>query len=156
MPPIERLTTESDLNALVARIRTLSPDSPRKWGRMTCPQMVCHLSDALRARLGDIPPSKRRDNLLSRSVFKWLALHTRTPWPHGTPTSPEIDQAAGKGTRPAQFAGDVEQLITLTTRFVRQPSGALGPHPFFGPLSATEWSRWGWAHADHHLRQFGA
>jgi len=27
--------------------------------------------------------------------------------------------------------------------------------PIFGPLTRAEWLRWGYLHADHHLRQFG-
>jgi hypothetical protein len=26
----------------------------------------------------------------------------------------------------------------------------------FGSMQRTDWLRWGWLHADHHLRQFGA
>jgi hypothetical protein len=29
-------------------------------------------------------------------------------------------------------------------------------HPIFGRMSEAAWLRWGWLHADHHLRQFGA
>jgi Protein of unknown function (DUF1569) len=29
------------------------------------------------------------------------------------------------------------------------------PHPIFGPMTAKDWMRWGYLHADHHLRQFG-
>jgi hypothetical protein len=28
-------------------------------------------------------------------------------------------------------------------------------HPIFGPMSEAAWLRWGYLHADHHLRQFG-
>jgi prephenate dehydrogenase len=28
-------------------------------------------------------------------------------------------------------------------------------HPMFGPMSPEDWMRWGYLHADHHLRQFG-
>ena len=30
------------------------------------------------------------------------------------------------------------------------------PHPFFGPMTADEWSTLQVKHLDHHLRQFGA
>jgi hypothetical protein len=29
------------------------------------------------------------------------------------------------------------------------------PHPIFGRITRAEWLRWGYLHADHHLRQFG-
>ncbi len=32
---------------------------------------------------------------------------------------------------------------------------AFASHPVFGELSEWEWMRWGYLHADHHLRQFG-
>ena len=32
--------------------------------------------------------------------------------------------------------------------------GTVTRHPAFGAMSAREWLRWGWLHADHHLRQF--
>ena len=28
-------------------------------------------------------------------------------------------------------------------------------HPMFGPMTPEDWMRWGYLHADHHLRQFG-
>ena len=34
---------------ILRRIEALTPESERRWGRMTAHQMVCHLSDACRA-----------------------------------------------------------------------------------------------------------
>ena len=28
-------------------------------------------------------------------------------------------------------------------------------HPIFGPLTTSQWMRWGYLHVYHHLRQFG-
>jgi hypothetical protein len=28
-------------------------------------------------------------------------------------------------------------------------------HPMFGEMTEKDWMRWGYLHADHHLRQFG-
>jgi hypothetical protein len=28
-------------------------------------------------------------------------------------------------------------------------------HSLFGPMSFADWMRWGYLHADYHLRQFG-
>ena len=39
--------------AILRRIEALTPESERGWGRMTAHQMVCHLSDACRAALGE-------------------------------------------------------------------------------------------------------
>jgi hypothetical protein len=29
-------------------------------------------------------------------------------------------------------------------------------HPMFGSMKRADWLRWGYLHADHHLRQFSA
>jgi hypothetical protein len=29
------------------------------------------------------------------------------------------------------------------------------PHSIFGSMTNQDWMRWGYLHADHHLRQFG-
>jgi uncharacterized protein DUF1569 len=154
---MKRITIESDFQELAARVRSLSPEARRLWGRMTCPQMVCHLSDAFRAPLGDRPPSAQRGSWLLRTLVKWVILRTPLTWRSGAPTSPEIDQVAGAGTPPAQFADDVATLLALMKRFAEQADNERRPpHPLFGRLNASEWARWGWAHVDLHLRQFGA
>ena len=154
---MKRFASDDDLAELVKRVSTLTSDSRRQWGRMSCGQMVCHLSDAFRGPLGDRPPSAARDTWLSRTLVKWVALSTPLPWPRGgVRTSPEIDQVAGAGTPPGQFADDVAALVGLMQRFVAQGTSERPPHAGFGRFSAREWRRWGWAHVDHHLRQFGA
>lgn len=154
---MRRLTCAADRDELVVRLRVLTPAAARRWGRMSCPQMVCHLSDAFRGVLGDVPPAPRRDNWLTRGPLKSIVLRTALPWPSGAPTNPNLDQVAGQGTPPGDFDADREALIVLIDRFLAQaPYVSCPPHALFGPLTARDWSRWGWAHVDHHLRQFGA
>lgn len=142
--------------AIVARLRTLRPDSERRWGRMSAHQMVCHLGDCCLMAMGDyhVSPSNR---LIDRTVIKWLALYAPLPWPRGVRTRPEIDQVCGGGTTPAEFARDVARVEALVGQLVARRGRADWPsHPIFGRLSEAAWLRWGWLHLDHHLRQFGA
>ena len=88
------------------------------------------------------------------TVFKWTALWAPLQWPHGVETRPEMDQRHG-GTRPEEFASDLEKLQILFGRFVKW-QGEYAPHPILGPLSKTERMRHAYLHIDHHLRQFGA
>jgi hypothetical protein len=48
-------------------------------------------------------------------------------------------------------------LTTMLDEITQGPSGRFEGivHPIFGPMSAAAWMRWGYLHADHHLRQFG-
>lgn len=151
---MKSLSDSREAAALVARVRRIRPDSARLWGRMTAPQMVCHLSDSFRAVMG-LHAVSPASNAFSRTVMRFVALHVPLTWPHGVPTRPEVDQEAG-GTPPDVFARDLEDLAALIARFTAprrdfQPQ----PHPTFGPLSDAEWSRWAYLHVDHHLRQFG-
>jgi Protein of unknown function (DUF1569) len=119
---------------------------------MTAHEMICHLSDSFRSSLGEKQLSPAT-TLFKRTVFKWMALWVPLRWPHGVKTRPEMDQRQG-GTRPEEFASDLEKLQILFDRFVSW-QGEFAPHPVLGPLSRTERMRHAYLHMDHHLRQFG-
>lgn len=144
----------ADTAALLHRLSQLTPASPRQWGRMSPHQAVCHLADSFRVITGE-RPAKAVDTALSRTVFRFVALHTPLPWPRGVPTGEAVDQERG-GSRPVEFARDAGELRRLIERFAATPRDfVFQPHPFFGPLSQREWLHWAWRHTDHHLRQFG-
>jgi len=151
---MKTLAHPRDREELLHRLQGLRPDNLRRWGRMSTHQMVCHLSDAFRVALGELPAS-RRINLVTRTVVKWFALGP-LPWPPGVPTRPEIDQVRGAGTKPAAFAADVARVEALLERFATHPNLDREPHPLFGAMSQSDWLRWGYLHVDHHLRQFSA
>ena len=145
----------ADHAALEARLDRLRPASPRRWGRMSPQQAVCHLTDSFRIVLGDRETAFRADGLLNRTVGRVLALTLPVPWPKGLPTSPEADQEAA-GTPPGAFDDDVAALRIWMARFREQGGRGLAPHVALGPLTPAEWGRWGYRHVDHHFRQFGA
>lgn len=140
---------------LAARIQAVRPDTPRLWGKMTAPQMICHLNDAFRGVMGDLPVEIPRGFSIW-PVLKYVALYAPMQWPQGVPTRPEIDQCAGGGTLPGPFEADVRKLLESLDRFSRRPRDfQLRPHPIFRKMSEFQWMRWGYLHVDHHLRQFG-
>lgn len=120
---------------------------------MSAHQMVCHLNDSFGAAFGDRRVSPAT-GIFQRTVMKWGALWLPLPWPHGVPTRPEIDQVAGGGTPPTEFAQDVAELERRTAKFVAGDFES-GVHPIFGGMEVREWMRWAYLHMDHHLRQFG-
>ena len=152
---MKTLTNPIDKLELLRRLRGIGPSSHRRWGKMTAPEMICHLSDALRVGLGE-RQAKPAWNWFSRSLMKWAALSLPITWPRGVKTVPECEAGVG-GTSPAEVESDLSELRELLDRFTRQPrSFELQLHPIFGPLTEKEWMRWGYLHIDHHLRQFGA
>jgi hypothetical protein len=152
---VKTLARPADVAELIGRLAAVRPDSPRRWGRMSAHQMVCHLSDAYRMAVGEKDVERIR-SLIYETVGKWVALYVPLRWPAGIRTTPENDQEVG-GTRPAEFARDVAELVVLVGRVAGQPEKLHGcPHPILGRMSEAEWMRWGYLHMDHHLRQFGA
>jgi uncharacterized protein DUF1569 len=153
---MKTLARPRDRAEILRRLKALRLDSRRRWGRMTAPQMVCHLSDSFRVVVGRMPVS-HATGLLQRTLVKWIALYVPLPWPGGRiVTRPEIDQELG-GTKPGDFAADVAELESLV-ELITAPARTFlwDAHPIFGRMSDADWLRWGYLHMDHHLRQFGA
>jgi hypothetical protein len=145
-------TLDVDQAEVLRGLAELRPDSARQWGKMSCHQMIVHLSDSFLLPLGE-RKTGRRNVPIPRRVFKWLALYFPMKWPHGVQTMPEMEQGVG-GTAPGQFSEDREKLVELITRFCEAPVGSVA-HPIFGEMSEQDWQRWAYLHCDHHLRQFG-
>ena len=150
---MKSLASEVCRSETLERIRALSVDSPRRWGKMAVGQMVCHLDDGFLMAAGERPVGEV-SSAWSRTGMRWLALYLPVPWPKGVRTLPEVDQLRD-GTPPTEFATDVDRLERSFVSFVEAATAdRCGRHPFFGALSSAEWLRLGYLHADHHMRQF--
>jgi hypothetical protein len=153
---MKSLSNPNDKAELLRRLRSIRPDSKRRWGKMNPHQMICHLSDAYMVYTGErkvaFPPI-----YLPRTLMRWFAVWVPLPWPRGFPTAPELDQQAGGGTPPVEFERDARELEQIIERYAQLPAGHSWPaHPAFGRMSPKEWMRLGFLHADHHFRQFSA
>jgi hypothetical protein len=151
---MKTLARERDAADILKRLAGLHPDAAGLWGRMSPHQMVCHVSDGCRMLTGErtMPSAVTR---LPKPVMRWTALYLPMRWPAGIPTTPELDQTAG-GTAPVDFAADVAALAAQLRRIATDPHCRFAAtHPVFGTMSRSAWYRWGYLHADHHLRQFG-
>lgn len=151
---VKNLRNRQEVDELLARMELLSPEMRHQWGRMSAPQMICHLNDAFKLYSGEIrvaPPGFPYPSKL----LKWGCLFVPIQWPKGFKTVPEVDQERG-GTRPVEFQQDLAELRDRITRFSQTPEDFPWPsHPYLGAMSAGEWMRLGYLHTDHHLRQFG-
>jgi len=149
------LTNPRDRSVILDRLQRVRPETPGQWGRMTAPQMICHLTDAFRGVMSERPPSSPPPAIprWRQRLMKFVALQLPFPWPHGMKTQPDADQELG-GTRPRDFDADVSDLMQACERFATA-QWTRRPHYLFGLLSDDEWGRWGYRHVDHHLRQFG-
>ncbi|MGH7754168.1 MAG: DUF1569 domain-containing protein [Gemmatimonadales bacterium] len=132
------------------RITMLQPDTRPRWGHLTAPLMICHLSDQLRLALGDLP-ARRRRSLVRYFPFRELAIYL-LPWPKGRVEGPPETFS----TPPRQWPEDISTLRTLLVRLVEHERKHWPDHPMFGPMSRQAWLVLTRRHFDHHLRQFGA
>jgi hypothetical protein len=152
---LKSLARERERDEILRRLRSIRPDSARRWGRMNAHQMVCHLTDAFRGVTGRKTASSVA-HIVNRTVVKWIALYAPLKWPAGIATRPEMDQEVG-GTTPGEFAADVAELEAFIALITTRPrTFEWTPHPIFGPMSDAAWLRWAYLHMDHHFRQFGA
>lgn len=135
---------------VIARLRRLALDTPRRWGRMSAPRMVAHLTDQMYHCLGD------RTCTPEPSILRWPPIRYASiywiPWPRGLAKGPRDAFV----TQPADWSADLENLIGLVERFAaRDPQGAWANHAFFGRMTGADWGFFCYKHFDHHLRQFG-
>jgi len=141
---------DSARQQLLTRLGRLTPDSPARWGKFTCPAMLAHVNDALRMALGELsPPSKHspiRFFPLKQLIIYYL------PFPKGVPTAPVL--LARTGT--AVFRDEVQVFPQLLDRLGQRAEETEWPvHPAFGRMTRRAWGVLGYRHVDHHFTQFG-
>jgi hypothetical protein len=146
---VKTMWNASDRKELGDRLSRLEPGASRRWGTMTAPQMLAHLTDALRMAVGEIAiPSKKlpiRYTPLKQLIIYWL------PFPKGAPTAPEIVSRVA-----ADWPSECATLAGLMQRFAERDRAARWPdHPAFGRLTGNAWGVLVYRHMDHHFRQFG-
>ena len=152
---MKTLQNRAVLTEVLGRLERIQPGAQARWGRMSAHEMMCHLSDSFRLALGEKDASMATGPF-QRTLIKWFALYVPVRWIKGVPTRPEMEQGRG-GTAPAEFLRDRAELGDIIQRFSAPTTRFDGlRHPIFGHLKDAEWLRWGYLHADHHLRQFGA
>jgi Protein of unknown function (DUF1569) len=150
---VHSLSKPADRQNISSRLSRLLPQERARWGTMSAHQMICHVDDSYKFALGEkyVSPAT---GFLQQTLIKWLALDVPVPWAKGFRTRPEVEQGKG-GSLPIEFRQDLRSLLATFERFCDALPTPHLPHPIFGPMTAKDWMRWGFLHADHHLRQFG-
>lgn len=144
------LFDESARTAIVERLRTLRPNTERRWGTMTAPQMVAHLYDQMTHTLGEID-IERMPGWMYNPVIKYAAIYV-LPWPKGRIKGP----AQTFLTKPSEWTADVSRLEEQLQRLGAKRDQAQWPdHPKFGAMNGRDWGHFCYRHFDHHLTQFG-
>ena len=146
---MRNMHVEADRDAILARMRRLSPDATPRWGRMTAPQMLVHITDAMRMASGHLVVRAKR-HPVRLPIIKQLMLYV-IPMPKNLPTAPELIARA-----PAAFHEEMHTFTEAVRKFSeRDPALAWPDHPVFGVMTGKSWGALAHKHTDHHLTQFG-
>jgi hypothetical protein len=146
---MKTMWNEQDRQNLCRRLAQVTPGTTPRWGRMSAPQMMAHLTDVLRVAFGDLTPVPRKLPI-RYPPLKQLIIYA-LPFPKNAPTAPEVICRSA-----SEWQGEVTELTSLVGRFGREPRGRAWPdHPAFGTMNARSWGVLMYRHTDHHLRQFG-
>jgi hypothetical protein len=149
---MKTLANETDATEIRERLASLTGEEQATFGSMTVGIMLCHVRasyDAMR--------EKRQLTVVKKipipgRIMKYLALKDGAKWPTGVQTTREMEPG-----QPGVIAGDFEsdRASAIASMESFRTNAENHPHPFFGSMTREDWLRWGYMHADHHLRQFG-
>jgi hypothetical protein len=149
---MKTLAEERDADEIRSRIGAMTGDEPALFGTMSAGTAVCHLREAYRAVLEQRELTAGMKMPFPPEEIKRRALYGTNEWRTGVKAALEIEPGQ-PGTIPGEFEHDRAELVVAMEQF-REGVGE-GAHPYFGPMTREDWLRWGYLHADHHLRQFG-
>jgi Protein of unknown function (DUF1569) len=148
---MKSLTSIVDLSEVRTRLRELKANDQARWGKMTARQMAHHLRCSYEVALGDRMVAPKTG--FAPVLTKWVALRSNLRWPKNVRTVPELEAAMGHYSK-TEFDVTVQAVVERMEQLAKGKRCA-PTHPMFGPMSERDWMRWGYLHADHHLRQFG-
>jgi len=139
---------------LVPLLRTLSPDTKMKWGKMNAQQMVEHIAGFFKVSTNKLhfPLVTPVDQLPKFMAF----LHSDKEFRENTkaPVLPE-------DPLPVQFesmeaaVNDLEMEIKDFILLFSNNGSLTTQHPVFGDLNFDDWVLLHYKHVVHHAKQFG-
>ena len=148
---MEHLGNPASAARIRQRLASVAPRDTGRWGVLRVDEMLCHVREAFRVTGTDAVPV-RITSPLPPAMLKFFALRVPVPWPKLVQTVPAFKREALPA--PEGFVLEQERLLNAFDFFLEE-AGKRYAHPMFGGMTAWDWQRWGYLHADHHLRQFG-
>ncbi|MGB3143758.1 MAG: DUF1569 domain-containing protein [Maribacter sp.] len=146
---MKSLLEEDGYNEIKKRIKQLSENSKRQWGKMSVGQMCWHCQFPLKIAIENRPNSSK-GNWFVRTFFK-NSMYNDKPWRKNLPTSPQL-----KAKEDKDFETEHATLLRLIDHLYQEKDREEWyPHPMFGKFTKEQWGQMEFKHLDHHLRQFG-
>jgi hypothetical protein len=142
---------EDAKQALVDRVRSLSPTATPLWGVMNVTEMLHHCNTSLRMIMHAEPATN--SSTIKQVILRVAFLTVLTKFPKEVRAPRKLD-VKRNGAMIGDFDKHKNELLSLLDMFSMQQN-IYGLHPYFGKLSHKQWGIFTWMHIDHHLRQFG-
>ena len=137
---------------LSKRISSLTADSHPQWGKMNAYQMLKHCSETVRSSFGERVDKRPLISYLFGPLFLKKLVKDDKPLGKNGPTHPAFVVLEN-----GDFEGQKKILLSLLQQYpAKDQKGFEGRvHPFFGKMTAAQYSILDYKHLDHHFRQFG-
>ncbi len=143
--------TDLSYAQIIGRLKKLSVDAPRQWGKMSASEMLRHCRSQIEFILDPGDEVKVYKTMFRFAPVRWLALYG-VPWPKNSATAPEMD-VTKKLIDTADFDHEKEAMF-ICLKNLSKTEKVKATHPLFGSMGKDNWGRVVWKHLDHHLRQF--
>ena len=142
-----------DAQEYINRINNLTPETPRKWGKMSADQVLAHLTVAY--DLTFTPEKFPKPSFIAKfllSKFVKPKITNEIPYKQSLPTSPAFIIADERNyeEEKAKLIGNIQRVQQLGREAFEGKENIN-----FGKMTAKGWNNMFAKHLNHHLEQFG-
>ena len=142
-----------DAQEYINRINNLTPETQRKWGKMSVNQVLAHLNVAY--DLTFTPEKFPKPNFIAKfllSRFVKPKITNEIPYKQSLPTSPAFIIADERNyeEEKAKLIGNIQRVQQLGREAFEGKENIN-----FGKMTAQGWNNMFAKHLNHHLDQFG-
>jgi len=142
-----------DAQEYINRINNLTPETQRKWGKMSVDQVLAHLNVAY--DLTFTPEKFPKPNFIAKfllSKFVKPKITNEIPYKQSLPTSPVFIIADERNfeEEKAKLIGNIQRVQQLGKEAFEGKENIN-----FGKMTAQCWNNMFAKHLNHHLEQFG-
>ncbi|MFN4075738.1 MAG: DUF1569 domain-containing protein [Cloacibacterium sp.] len=142
-----------DAQEYINRINNLTPETQRKWGKMSVDQVLAHLNVAY--DLTFTPEKFPKPNFIAKfllSRFVKPKITNEIPYKQSLPTSPAFIIADERNfeEEKAKLIGNIQRVQQLGREAFEGKENIN-----FGKMTAQCWNNMFAKHLNHHLDQFG-
>ena len=142
-----------DAQNYIHRINNLTPETQKKWGKMSVDQMMAHLNVAY--DLTFFPEKFPKPNFIAKfllSRFVKPKIINELPYKQSLPTSPAFINTNNKNfdEEKIKLIGNIQRVQQLGREAFEGKQNIN-----FGKMTAQEWNNMFAKHLNHHLDQFG-